>query len=243
MNMYSLIASEYDHLFPHPQAKTDFVERYLSPGPVSVLDLGCATGELLLSLAKESRELTGIDLDGEMIRAAVEKAAKRGLSGAANFLQFDMSSYMAHGEGFSRDLIICFGNTTAYLDGPEELAAFLKNAYSLLRPQGYVILQILNYDNPSMNEEFCFTDLHTEKVCFTRSYSVGPRENLLFQTELTDLTTGEKSSDIHSHYPFHSKEISQASNQVGFRRCLCYGGYGFEEIKGTDFSRLFVLRK
>ncbi|MDC7222205.1 MAG: class I SAM-dependent methyltransferase [Spirochaetales bacterium] len=243
MNMYTLIAAEYDRLFPHPQAKTDFVEKLLPQGPVSLLDLGCATGELLLSLVREDRDLTGIDLDGEMVRRALEKAAQQSKTERLNFLQFEMNTYLAHGEKYSRDMILIFGNTLAYLDGPEELERFIQSSYAALRPMGQIIIQVLNYDNPSLNEDFRFPELHTENIRFARSYSNGPRDNLLFHTELTDLKTGEKSTDIHPHYPFRYEDIRKAAAQSGFRRCLVYGGYAFEEIQGTDFSRLFVLRK
>ncbi|MDC7219149.1 MAG: class I SAM-dependent methyltransferase [Spirochaetales bacterium] len=243
MNIYSLIADEYDSLFPHPRAKTDFVEKLIPDGPSSLLDLGCATGELLLSLVKEERELTGIDLDGEMVARAVAKSAEREGGDRARFLQFEMNSYLEHGEKFSLDLILCFGNTLAYLEGPEELEDFLYGAFALLRPQGQVVIQILNYDNPAMNEDFSFPELHTERVKFARSYSAGPEGSLLFHTDYTNSATGEVSSDIHRLYPFKEEEIKKAAAKAGFRRFQAYGGYSFEETREKDFSRLFLLKK
>ncbi len=241
--MYSLIAGEYDRLFPHPRAKTDFVEKLLPEGAADILDLGCATGELLLSLGKGGRKLTGIDLDNEMILQAIGKAAERNMAGEVNFLHFEMASYLAYNEKFSYDMILCFGNTLAYLEGMEALNSFMAHTYGQLRPMGQLVIQILNYDNPSMGKDFQFIDLHTDRVNFSRFYTAGPRQNLLFNTELTDLATGEKSSDIHTLYPFKRADIRRLASETGFRQFQAYGGYDFRKAQDTDQFRLYVMRK
>jgi ubiquinone/menaquinone biosynthesis C-methylase UbiE len=58
------------------------VERVVSPGaPTRVLDLGCGTGEMALAIARASRAVTliGVDGDAEVLRRAAAKAQAEGV--------------------------------------------------------------------------------------------------------------------------------------------------------------------
>ncbi len=243
MDMYALIAGEYDNLFPHTPEKTLFVEGLLPPGGTSVLDLGCATGELLLSLDREDRILTGIDLDGEMIALARRKTGQRERRGRIEFLVGEMGSHLSRSERRSRDMILCFGNTLAYLDGPEALTGLMAGCYGLLRPGGRLLLQVLNYDDPTLAGDFTFPDLRTGKALFSRSYTRGRGGKLLFHTALTDLVTGVKYADTHELYPFGSETLRRAAGEAGFGEVNLFGGYGGEEPEATDFARLYLMKK
>lgn len=241
MSMYNIIAEQYDNLFPHPQAKTEFVESRLGGEDEKILDLGCATGELLLSLYTEGRQLTGIDLDAAMVEMAKRKALSRSLP--VDFRLYDMRYYLEYIDIHSIDMILCFGNTAAYLEGPDELDEFLKDACSILQPGGQFIIQILNFDNPAMGTGFVFPDLNTDKLRFSRSYAEDPTGGILFNTEVFQKETEVTMNDTHRLYPFTSSQIIAASEKNQFTSCHMFGGYNNEEIKEDDFSRLFVLTK
>lgn len=240
--MYQIIAGEYDDLFPHSSAKTEFVESLLTNGDKRILDLGCATGELLLSLAKPDRELTGIDLDGDMVETARKKGESREIAGVT-FTLYDMRFYLEYIEIHSYDVILCFGNTLAYLENGEELLSFFKNAYRVLRPGGRMIIQIINFDNPAMDENFRFPELNTPRIRFTRSYGKDPAGGLLFNTEIYQKESGITLNDTHRLYPFRSNDLERTAREALFREVMAWGGYRHEEPEESDFFRLFQITK
>ncbi len=74
-NIYASQAAPWDTGRPHERF-VRIADRVVSP----VLDAGCGTGEVALSLAARGREVTGIDFVEEAIRRASAKAAERGLA-------------------------------------------------------------------------------------------------------------------------------------------------------------------
>jgi cyclopropane fatty-acyl-phospholipid synthase-like methyltransferase len=65
-----------------------------------VLDVGCGYGENALLIAASGLSVTGLDLDAEGLRRAVEQARERRLDGRASFLRFDVRKLAGLGETF-----------------------------------------------------------------------------------------------------------------------------------------------
>jgi ubiquinone/menaquinone biosynthesis C-methylase UbiE len=53
---------------------------HLPPAPAAVADIGCGTGSLSVLLAAEGYAVTGLDIAGNMVRAARAKARQAGVS-------------------------------------------------------------------------------------------------------------------------------------------------------------------
>ena len=72
MSFYDEIAPYYDAIFPLNRAQIGFVENCVETPYAGkrILDVGCGTGDLALSLAEAGFNVTGIDSDMEMIRRA-----------------------------------------------------------------------------------------------------------------------------------------------------------------------------
>src|SRR3954470_22216521 len=64
---------------PLLEADRRFVERHC-PRPGRLLDLGCGTGRLLLPFARRGYWVLGVDLSGEMLAVAREKAVAEGVA-------------------------------------------------------------------------------------------------------------------------------------------------------------------
>src|SRR3954451_20284028 len=84
------IARDYDARLagtPLLEADRRFVERHC-PRPGRLLDLGCGTGRLLLPFARRGYWVLGVDLSGEMLKVAAEKARAAGV--AVNLLRANL---------------------------------------------------------------------------------------------------------------------------------------------------------
>ena len=76
-----------------------------------VLDVGCGTGELLLSFLKKEAEVTGLDLSAEMLMVAHAKAEKAGYK--PFLIEQDMSEMTLMSQF---DIVCAFCDSINYLE-------------------------------------------------------------------------------------------------------------------------------
>lgn len=95
-----------------------------------VLDVGCGTGEHVLMCAGLGLDATGVDLAATALRAARDKASRRGLP--ARFLHHDARWLADLGERF--DTVLDSG--LFHLLDPDDRAAFTAGLRAVLRPGG-----------------------------------------------------------------------------------------------------------
>ena len=134
MGFYQRISEQYDNIFPLNRMQIAFVKgAAIRPEEMSVLDVGCGTGELARALSEHFARVAGIDLDADMLEAARDSSA--GI-GNLSFAQMDMLDIDSEFEEASFDIVNCFGNTLVHLDSPESILRFLKGVKYVLKPDG-----------------------------------------------------------------------------------------------------------
>ena len=69
-----------------------------------VLDVGCGYGENALLIAASGLSVTGVDLDAEGLRRAVEQSRERSLGGRTRFVSFDVRQLASFSEVFDTAL-------------------------------------------------------------------------------------------------------------------------------------------
>ena len=101
----------------------------------TALDLGCGKGAVSVTLAKGlGIRCKGIDLIGDFINEAREKAIEHGVDGLCEFAVGDIKQAVLHEQNY--DLVI-FGAVGDVLgDRPETIRALM----SAIRPGGYILL-------------------------------------------------------------------------------------------------------
>ncbi len=139
-------ALKYDEWYRTPAGRfADRVEKeavlaLLEPHPgMSVLDVGCGTGNYSLELAGRGLVVTGLDASPEMIKAARAKAEERGLD--VEFVLGD-ALQLPFGDG-SFDAVIC---VCALEFLPDPKAALLE-AYRVLKPGGRLVAGVIGRDS------------------------------------------------------------------------------------------------
>ena len=252
MSVYESLAERYETIFPPSKACLGYLRDIaldLTESPSSVLrvvDIGCATGSLLRSLASEGFDCVGLEpslamrtraeaaaraLDPAVSRAS-EKAQKQG-AGLIDarlrprFLDGGMLDAEAIA-GRDFDLLLCLGNTLPHLRGYDELEIFLAIGRRMLKPKGHLVLQLLNYASPDIKPGFVFPELRSDSFVFRRSYLAAAEDSalvpdafksrLIFHTELFDEATGMVKSDDMPLFPFTLGPILERMEKAGFER-------------------------
>ncbi len=104
-----------------------------------VLDMGCASGELVIDLIKNGYQVRGFDISPEMIKVAQENLVKENLNLPAEEI-FKASSLRDYNDKEKFDFITAMG-FTEYLDTEEE---FFAQTDKLLEKDGYIIVDYRN---------------------------------------------------------------------------------------------------
>jgi glycine/sarcosine N-methyltransferase len=159
---YSSISKYYAEIFPYQPMQLQFVKsRAGELAGKQILDIGCATGELTFQLAEAGANVTGIDLNKDLLNQAIGcsgfpaqrsggQSADSGIREsefATPKLQIGNMLELATDFKLAQfDVVLCFGNTLVHLQTLELIQQMLKGVFTILKPGGRFLLQILNYD-------------------------------------------------------------------------------------------------
>ena len=125
--------------------EVDFLldELQIAPG-ARLLDLGCGTGRHALELAKRGHRVTGLDISAGMLAQARTKANAAGV--CVEWIQGDATRF-SFADPFDAVICLCegsFGLLSIGDDALEQPLAILRNVSQCLRPNGTVLLTVLN---------------------------------------------------------------------------------------------------
>jgi len=218
-----------------------YLERIKLPG--SVLELGCGTGRLCRPLAATGAEVTGVDLNPEMIRRARLKAGPK-----VTYLCMDMTE-PAIGRSF--DTILIPYHTLNLLRTEERIEHCLHRIKTLLARDGKLLLQLFIPDRILLTlgakKLFQFQIFEEQDGGRTikevrRSYS---QEQLLLE-ERYRIRPGQpgKNNEDLSHtlhlaaFSFHKWQL--LLHRAGFTIRRHYGGYDLTPFVAGRDTCLFL---
>lgn len=149
------VASMFDNIAP----KYDFLNHVLSLGidkmwrrkmikilrihkPKKILDIATGTGDLAIEASKLKPEsVTGIDISDEMLKIAIKKIEKKGLSGIISFQHGD-SEQLSFNDACFDAAIVAFG-----VRNFENLEKGISEIYRVLKNNG--VFLVLEFSKPS----------------------------------------------------------------------------------------------
>ncbi|MCB0448880.1 MAG: class I SAM-dependent methyltransferase [Confluentibacter sp.] len=238
MGFYQQIAPYYHHIFKINSTQVDFIRLKIPESDGTVLDVGCGIGTLSFALTNYYKSVLGIDMDAEMIRAASIKKGNKPES-----VQFKQLSMLELNTSFAENSIngiICFGNTLVHLNTLEEMSEFLQQSKTVLKSNGKLLLQIVNYDKIIEKNITQLPLIENDTITFERYYSYRKLENKIdFNTRLTVKSTQQLIENGIALLPLLKKELAQLLNNAGFKHCNYYGNFN-EEPYTIDGPALIV---
>jgi len=222
MSFYQQIAPYYHHIFKVNVHQTDFIKSKVSNKDATIIDVGCGIGTLSFELIQYYKKVIGIDMDAEMIRVALEKNN----SNAIQFQELSMLQLTTVFERNTLDGVVCFGNTLVHLNSLDEISVFLQQSKAILKPNGKLLLQIVNYDKILSKNSQNLPLIANEEILFERNYQYRASENKMdFNTRLTVKATQQIIENSIELLPILKNELSQLLDDAGFKNCNYYGNF------------------
>jgi len=230
---YSSISKYYSEIFPYKPMQLQFIKsRAGELAGKRILDIGCAAGELASHLALTGAQVTGIDLNEDLLEQA--KIGSSGFQSAD--LVFQKGNMLDLKNDFQPeyfDVVLCFGNTLVHLENMQQVQEMLQSVYTILKTGGHFLLQILNYDYIIDERISELPIIETKNVKFIRKYKLEKNNPIIyFQTELQLKNAGEIISNETQLLALKSKELDNFLYQTGFGNIQFYSGFKGENFGG-----------
>jgi ubiquinone/menaquinone biosynthesis C-methylase UbiE len=149
MNEYDLIAPFYDTEHAHFDEDLDMYRNFAELCGGKILELACGSGRVLLSLAQEGHQLTGIDTSEAMLDIARQRLREAGVAERCTLIQQDIRNL--HLEQKFRMAFIALGSF-AHITARRAQQQALASVHAHLSPGGLFILDISNADARYMED-------------------------------------------------------------------------------------------
>lgn len=135
-------AGQYDELYSSKnyQSECDLIEdaisRYATSKPITLLDVGCGTGQHAIEMVQRGYTVTGVDLSQHMLDLAAEKSNPQLTSNSPRWLCGDIRSFEAVDQF---DVAIMMFAVVGYLTTNSDVLAGLRNIRRHLKPNALLI--------------------------------------------------------------------------------------------------------
>jgi SAM-dependent methyltransferase len=251
MTEFDSIAPFYDLFY---EGRDDDLQMYGdfamgASGPV--LELGCGTGRVLVPLANEGHQITGLELSPAMLSAAQAKVDAAGVNDRVTLIQGDMRDF----EISSRfALAIIPINTFMHCYDTEEQLSCLGCVHRHMQSGGQLVVDVYHPDPQSLLEA------DGRLICdgTTRSRQTGNliqrlytrRLDLANQTQYITFILDELEAAgtvRRTLFPFRMRfvyryEMELLLRTAGYNLEAIYGSYDLEPFESDSERMLFVAR-
>ncbi|MDQ6695784.1 MAG: class I SAM-dependent methyltransferase [Chloroflexota bacterium] len=218
----------------------------------AILELGCGTGRVLLTLAQAGFCVTGIDISPAMLRHVAQTSEKSSLSARVTTVEADMRS---PGEvpGAPFNMALCALNTFAYLTSADDQLAVLRSAHALITPGGLLVLDL----TPPLSQLFT-----QGEVVYQGSYPDPATGSTLHKLVSSKVSSATQSEQVTIFYDLEAPDgtLTRATQSLlfrwtgryemhlllehaGYRVEQLYGDYELNEFDDSSPRMIFVARR
>jgi len=207
----------------------------------NVLDAACGTGLHSIALSKLGVSVTGIDLSPKMIEQAKKNA--HAMQATVDFQVLPLND--AHTlESNKYDGILFLGNSLPHILNKDELFQMLNSFASVLKANGSLIIQLLNYTRILTEKKRIVSVKKHGSALYIRFY------DFLDNNVRFNLMTVEQDDYPvrHSLYstllkPYQVEEITESLDSCGFRKIKLYGSMNFQPFDPQTSGNVIIEAK
>jgi ubiquinone/menaquinone biosynthesis C-methylase UbiE len=249
MKLYSELAEYYFAIEKNHRTINDdiaFIRSIIGPDrPVSLLDLGCGTGEHLGALSTSGISCTGIDTSAAML-----SVARRRFSAGITFIQGDMKDFDCYEE--FHVIMSLFGSLN-YLVENADLESALWNIWRAMKPGGRGILEVwhsLPLEKIRRKELAPVSRTRYEGVEIDRmrGFALIPLQGrtiaeVSYAYEITSGGQKKTLRDRHIMRTFSKQEITDCLTENGFSVKELYSSFRKEPFNDNSIRMVIVFSK
>ena len=247
--LYRQLADYYDRFYWGKDygREVDFLTKAFSLYGVKVrdiLEVACGTGNHTKILAARGFKVTGVDINGDMLRIARKKLGRR-----ANFIRGDMRKL----EDFLRvdayDAVVCLFSSISYNQTPSDLGKTIRGMYECTRPGGLVAFDT-HFTKQTFMDGYRGEDIFDYGNVMGARLSVSKRQGglgeisfsyLIYDTPRTIILR----NDVHRLGLFSQRDIRREMRKAGLQRLKVYNDWAVDKVASPDQFRdiIFVGQK
>lgn len=238
MSTYGAFAEIYDMLmddFDYAEWSKYYIELIRRQGvtPKTMCDCACGTGSLTVPFAARGIRVTGVDLSGEMLEYAAEKARKNGQR--IMFVRQDMSKLQLPKPV---DALVCGCDGVNYLLNESKLRSFFESAHKAIRPGGALAFDI---SSPYKIEHVLgngFFGEERDEVAYLWSNRFDPEKRTV-QMDLTFFKREQSGlyrrfTENHTQCAHEPEMLKKLMEEAGFTNVQIYGDRTFEAPRADE---------
>ncbi|WP_051189034.1 class I SAM-dependent DNA methyltransferase [Halalkalibacillus halophilus] len=240
--MYQSLATVYDELMKDAPYENwvEFTKSCSkeSISDLTILELGCGTGEIATRLAREGSKITAIDQSEEMINLAKEKAMKSNLD-----ITFDNKDIRSYQTDKSFDLILSYCDVINYLLTEEDVRQTFQQAFHHLSENGQFLFDVhsLSYIHELTDNEI-FSQI-SEEVSYVWFCKQGETENQV-EHDLTFFVQKEadlykRFDEVHTQQVFPMEKYKELLQEVGFTEVEFSSDFSLTKATDEQTNRFF----
>ena len=201
----------------------------------SVLDMACGAGRHAIAFAKKGFNVTAVDLSQRLLAEAKKNAIEAGVN-----IDYVLSDILDYNSEQQFNLIVNLFTSIGYFEKDDENFAVVKKAYSLLKKEGYFVLDYFNKD-------FLLKNLVPTSIISENGLKITQNRSILGDRVVKKITI-EKDGSIDEFYEsvrlYSYEEMSRMLIQTGFDIKIEMGDfYGKPFEKGSSPRLIFFAMK
>jgi SAM-dependent methyltransferase len=252
MASYDVFARFYDLCFGDTVDDLFMIQQFAERCGSPILELGCGTGRVLLPLARQGYQITGVDVSPGMLEVARRKVAAENLVGRATLVEGDIRE-LDLDAGFNFAFIAV--NSFMHLLSTDDQLAALARIRQHLNPGGLFLLDLFNPDlvrlldmkgQMALDEAMTDPDTGHQLMRFHADKADLGRQQIHVTFIVDEMD--EKGQVRRVVFPFEIRylfhyELELLLRQAGFEIEAIYGSYDLDEYTGDSAKMIAVARR
>ncbi len=202
------------------------------------LDVACGTGIYTLAMSKMGIESWGSDISADSLNKARKNSETFKLK--ADFLQSSMDQLK---EKFDCrfDAVLCLGNSLPHLTGVQKLNDTIKCFSTLMKKDGFVGVQLINYEKFLKDRVKKFNDRSHGNTRYIRYYRY-LADFIIFNILMLKKSGNYTQKTLFSTklFPFKKNDVAYAFKQAGFKDIRFYNDLSLGEFNSDNSENIVV---